>query len=186
MRSGGQVLAMALWIAATAAAGGAEPPAKVLAQVSADLNGDGVPDRAALLARDEDVDLVVTLSANGALPARPTITKPAFGWTGTMAGTEPGLSVNARGSLVVAFHNEAVGRGRWSQQVTIAYRNDQLVVAGYTYAEHDTLDPNAGGNCDVNFLSGKATRNGKPAATGLKPVPLTDWNEGQVPAACSF
>ena len=40
-------------------------------------------------------------------------------------------------------------------------RRDSLV-AGLTYESHDNLDPRAGGSCDLNFLSGKGVRNGKP------------------------
>jgi hypothetical protein len=186
MGYGKHLLGLLLPLAVIAAAAAAEQR-EVLAQVAADLNSDGIPDRAALLAdRDEvEVDLAVTLSANGALPAQPVVVR-GFGWRGAMAGTEPQLSVNARGSLVAVFQNDGVGRNHWRQQFTLAVRDGRLVVAGYTYAARDTLDPAGGGNCDVNFLTGKALRNGKPAAGGLKPVPVTEWSADKVPAVCSF
>jgi hypothetical protein len=63
----------------------------LLAQVAADLNGDGVVDRAVLtIGSDSDeVDLAVYLSAAGGLPGHPTVRKKAFGWRGLMAGGRP-------------------------------------------------------------------------------------------------
>ena len=160
----------------------------ILATVSADLNGDGVKDRVMLL-RDtdgDDVDLAVYLSASGKLPGEPTFYKKAFGWTGDMAGTTPTLSVNRAGSLVILFQNDAIGRDRWSQQLTIAWRGGAMVVAGYDYTSRDTLAPDQGGNCDVNYLSGRASRNGKPVKLSTSLIRLADWTDVSPPKACIF
>jgi hypothetical protein len=160
----------------------------VLAEVSADLNGDGVTDRAVLMhAPDgDDVDLAIYLSAAGKLPAQPTLYKTAFGWTGDMAGTEPEISVNKAGSLVVVFQNDAVGRDRWSRRFTIAFRAGALVIAGYDYTARDTLNPAGGGNCDLNFLSGHGTRNGKPIKLAAGAIPLSAWTDQSAPKSCDF
>jgi len=161
----------------------------VIAEVSADLNGDGAKDRAALLQgqSDEDqVDLAIYLSANGKPADRPSLYKKALGWTGAMAGTTPEISVNKAGSLVVVFQNDAIGRDRWRQQFTIAYRGGEWLVAGYDYEARDTLEPGHGGNCDLNYLSGHGTRNGKPIKLPASPVRLSAWTDKSPPAACAF
>jgi hypothetical protein len=161
-------------------------PSQVLTEVKADLNGDGVNDRAALLQGTEadDVDLAIYLSANGRPADRPSVYKPAFGWTGAMAGTEPELRVNKAGSLIVVFQNDSIGRDRWRRQFTIAYRDGALVVAGYDYQARDTLEPGHVSACDLNFLTGRGTRNGKPVRLGAGPVRLDVWTEASLPAAC--
>jgi hypothetical protein len=104
-----------------------------------------------------------------------------------MAGTEPEISVNKAGSLVVVFQNDAIGRDRWRQQFTIAFRGGALVVAGYGYQARDTLRPGGGGgSCDVNFLAGRGIRNGKPIKLAGGPIRLSDWTDKSAPAACSF
>ena len=109
-----------------------------------------------------------------------------FGWTGAMAGTEPRISVNKAGSLVVEFQNDSIGRDRWSRRFTIAFRGGALVVAGYNYEARDTLDPHGGGNCDLNLLSGHGTRNGKPIKLAAGPVPLSAWTDQSAPKSCDF
>jgi len=181
------LIAAALSCAFSASAQPASPK-QVLAQVSADLNGDGVADRAVLLhdPDGDDVDLAIYLSASGKTPSQPSLYKTAFGWTGAMAGTEPEISVNKSGSLVVVFQNDAVGRDRWRQQFTIAFRGGALVVAGYDYQARDTLRPSGGGSCDLNFLADRGTRNGKSLKLAGGPTRLSDWTDTSAPAACSF
>ncbi|MDQ2104338.1 hypothetical protein [Azospirillum isscasi] len=182
----GAVMIASSTLAATgvlAAGPGATP---VIAEITADLDGDGVPDRAVLADADSEVGLAVYLSVGGRLPAEPTVYNPAIGWSGGIAGQTPALTVNARGALVAVFENASVGRNRWSQRLTIAFRKGELVVAGYTYAARDTLDPKGGGNCDINFLSGKGTRNGKTVTVSSGPVPLAAWSDQSIPAACTF
>jgi hypothetical protein len=173
---------------ATPAASIAAAPKQVIAEVSADINNDGVKDRAVLLhdPDGDDVDLAVYLSAGGKLPSQPSAYKAALGWTGDMAGALPEVSRNPAGSLVVVFQNQSIGRDRWRQQFTIAFRGGALVVAGYDYEDRDTLAPDQGGNCDVNFLSGHASRNGKAARIAIKPIALSDWTDKSAPAICTF
>ena len=159
---------------------------EVLAQMAVYLNGDGVKDRAVLLHdhNGDDVDLAIYLSANGQLPSEPSLYKPTLGWTGGMGGTEPEVSVNHSGSLVLVFQNESIGRYRWRQQLTIAFRSGALLVAGYSYEDRDTLDLRQGGSCDLNFLSGRGIRNGKAIQISAAPVSLSAWTAKSVPSGC--
>ena len=158
----------------------------VIAEVTTDINGDGIPDRAVLTGADAEVGLAVYLSAGGQLPAKPTVYNPVIGWSGGMSGQIPTLTANARGSLIAVFENDSVGRSRWRQQLTIAFRKGDLLIAGYTFAGRDTLDPKEGGNCDINFLSGKGMRNGKAVAVSTAPVTLAAWSDQSIPTPCIF
>lgn len=154
--------------------------ANEVAALSADLDGDGRLDRAVLTEDADDVTLTVTLASRDV-----PVVKPALGWMGGMAGQEPALSVRA-GSLVVEFQNESIGRNRWQQQLTIAWRNGGFVVAGYTFTSRDTLDPDQGGTCDINFLDRRGVRNGRPVAISVGAVPLLSWTDAAIPAICRF
>jgi hypothetical protein len=183
---------MKSWVVAASVALLAAPAAHaagtVIAEASGDIDGDGIPDRAQLLQAndDGDVDLAIYLSAGGKLAAKPTLVKSALGWTGTMAGQTPSLAINARGSLIASFENDSIGRDRWQTRYVLAWRKGALVVAGYSHSEHDTLNPKAGGNCDVNFLTGKGSRNSKPMTVPAHAMPLADWSDKDLPAFCNF
>mgnify|MGYP001598475445 CR=1 FL=1 len=161
---------------------------KILAEASGDINGDKVADRVQITQAndDGDVDLAIYLSAGGKLPDKPTLAKNSFGWTGSMAGQTPTATINARGSLILTFENNSVGRDRWQTRYTIAWRNNALVVAGYTHSERATLDPEAGGSCDINFLTGKGKRNMAPVTVPAGGLPLASWTEASIPKACLF
>ena len=161
---------------------------KILAETSGDMNGDHVADRVQLIQAndDGDVDLAIYLSAGGKAPDKPTLVKKTFGWTGSMAGQTPAATINARGSLILTFENDSVGRDRWQTRYTIAWRDGALVVAGYTHSERDTLDPKAGGSCDINFLTGRGKRGVAAVTVPAGGVKLESWTDAAIPKACTF
>jgi len=87
---------------------------------------------------------------------------------------------------VVKSENSAIGRDRWEQALTIARRSGEFVVLGVTYSSRDTLDPKAGGNCDINLATGKGTRNGKAVAIPANPIKVADWTDDSLPKDCRF
>jgi hypothetical protein len=181
------VMAAALLAAASARAADAPAASKMeVAEATGDINGDGVPDTVQLLqaADDTDIDLAVTLSTGGKLPDKPTLIKPAFGWSNGMSDA-PGLKITPKGSVVIEFRNDQ-GRGRWRQQFTLAYRSGVLVVAGYAYEGRDALDPDKGAGCDLDLLTGKGTRNLKPVKIAPGGIPVTNWSDDIVPKPCKF
>src|SRR5262249_48078358 len=105
---------------------------------------------------------------------------------GSVSGQLASLGVSNTGSMQIKSGNDAIGRDRWSQVLTVIYRDKRFLIAGITYSERDTLDPEAGGACDINLLSGKGLRNGKPVETKLTPIPLSDWSDEKLPQACQF
>jgi hypothetical protein len=161
---------------------------KVLSSATSDWNRDGIEDRAILAASDADpteTDLFIYLSDQSQKP-KLALSKKNVAWRGAMYGTQPSLSVNPQGSLVIQSANDAIGRDRWSKKITALYENGEFIVAGFTYSYHDTLDLSAGGTCDVNLLTGKGVKNDKEFRTTLKPLNLQAWTEDSEPKECNF
>lgn len=143
--------------------------------VTSDLNGDGKPERFTLVDSDGSVDLQIEAAGGRVVIAQD------IAWLGG-SGQEPELTLAPNGSVRLTSMNESVGRGRWHQTLTIAYRNGAYMVAGYTYDWYDTLDMNNNGNCDINLLNGKGNliKNGSSAApisSKMRALPVTDWKD---------
>lgn len=149
-------------------------------EVFDDFDGDGVEDRAYIsesAARD-DLDLTIEASTAGRFDY-PGLIWGRFEW----GGQEPDLTLTGSGSLVLHTMNESMGRSRWSQRVTIAYRDGAFRRAGVTYEWRDTLNLAVGGNCDVNLLTGRGVRNDVPFTTGMPAQPVSEGIE-ELPAEC--
>jgi len=161
-------------------------PERVLSVVTADWNDDGAFDRALLITSEtapDQVDLLVYLSESSH-NMRLAASKKNIAWRGTMWGTQPALEIAGRGSLIITSANEAIGRNRWTQKLTVVYRDQAFVVAGYTYTERDTLAPSSHSSCDINFLTGRGVKNKKSFRTSAKVVALADWSEISIPQEC--
>ncbi len=163
---------------------------RVISTVTLSFGDDGYTDRAVLVDNfDAGADLYIFRSIEDAkpdLPMNPTLVKKAAAWNGAMWGSRPSLDTNAKNSLIVKSQNDAIGRDRWSETLTIVYRGREFLVAGLTYESHDNLDPRAGDSCDLNFLSGKGVRNGKPVEIKSGAVRLIDWSDEKLPKECKF
>ena len=135
-------------------------PTAALAQnfttaLEVDLTGDGLIDRVELretsMGGDADMNIWVR-TADGQLDLRSQ--SKSVVWVGGI-GQQPELAVTPHGSLLVQSMNESIGRDRWHQTLTVAWRGNAFVLAGYTYEWYDTLDLSNAGKCDVNLLNGK-------------------------------
>lgn len=168
----------------------AETPdySRVLSSVTLSFQG-GDTDRAVLVENSEsgaDLYIYLALTPNRETPSRPVLFKASAAWSGVMWGTRPSLDVSDRGSLLIKSGNEGIGRGRWSQTLTVVYRNKEFIVAGFTREEHDTLDLKAGGSCDINFLANKGKRNGSSISIHTPAPRLSDWSDEKLPQSCKF
>ena len=119
---------------------------------------------------------------------------------GPMAGDEPSFATNRRDSLLIQSGNDGYGRTAWHEQVTVAWRGGQLVVAGYDYSDYDKLGEENETNCSVNLLTGKGVLtvnppretdpDGKPKVTNFTfPVvatPLSAWSDKSRPKGCGM
>jgi hypothetical protein len=163
---------------------------RVLSAVTLNFTDGGATDRAVLVDNlDAGADLYLYLSLDDAkpdAPVKPALVKKNAAWSGAMWGTRPSLEVSGKGSLLIKSGNEAIGRGRWTQTLTVVYRDKDFVVAGVTRDERDTLDLKAGGSCDLNLLTGKGKRDGKPVETKFPAMKLADWSDEKLPKECRF
>jgi len=156
--------------------------------VSTDWNGDGLEDMAFLITsapREPKATLLIYLSEAPDL-LRLAIRKEDIVWHGSMYGNEAKLSLNDQGSLMISSQNEAIGRGRWNQKIIAMYQDGAFIIAGYTYSYRDTLDPTAGGTCDINFLTRRGVRNDNPFRIDRAPINLIDWTESSIPTECKY
>jgi len=174
-------------ITAPALAGSLETD-NIVKAVIGDFNKDGAADLVLLTRGTEDMDLLFFLrdkERDYLKPAGVALNK-VWGRVGpdSFYGQEPILEAMANGSIKITTRNDSIGRNRWSQTLTLAYRNTDFIVAGFTYSYNDTLDLAASGDCDLNVLTGKGIANqpdGKGGTTKVKIttapafVPFKDW-----------
>lgn len=171
-------------LAETAHAEGDPEVGAVLAQTEGDFDGDGVVDQARLVVAEsryegESADLIVTFGG-----ARAPQTFPNVAWRGLMAGMQPEIEATSRGSLRVKAQNYGIGRFRWEETLTIAWRDDAFYVAGYTYFGSDSGDLTII-RCDVNLFTGSAVRNDETISVAPRRIALADWTEASAPEECS-
>jgi len=159
------------------------PPQAVAGSATVPVDGDIYRYRAVLAETAEGADLFVFTDAGEgwqqAVHAKDIV------WRGGMYGQEPWLEANEHGSLKIYSENSAVGRDRWEQILTIAYRGGEFLIAGYTFSYYDTLDPDAAGQCDVNLLTGSGVHNDKKFKTGLPATKAGDWTMDTRPPECA-
>jgi hypothetical protein len=171
-------------------AGPGPKPEDIISALTSDINGDAMLDRI-LLSQNEDADATLWVYLGKDKPGgkdfhRPIVAKSIV-FAGFAFGQQPSLEMNRNGtSLLVRSQNDSIGRTSWNQTLTIAWRNSRLVVAGLTYQFQDKLEMNQSGGCDVNFLSGRALRNGKPHAEKVAPLDLSAFDPDKLPKACEF
>jgi hypothetical protein len=162
----------------------------VLSASTLSFRNDGSMDRAVLVGGEDGADLYLYLAqtAPGGGPdaLKLALAKKNFVWSGAMWGTLPSLSQNGKGSLIVKSENTGIGRNKWEQALTVAWRNNEFLVVGVTYHSFDGLDPKAGGSCDLNLVTGKGTRSGKPVTFAPKPMKVADWSDDSLPKECRF
>ena len=171
----------------------AQPPSQVLSAVSGDWNKDGIPDRAVLVADPDNTAadlLIYTGTAKGLVlsgSAHDVV------YAGMMAGTQPSLQVAKSGALQVYSENSGVGTGHFDNTLTLAWRDSRFVVSGLTLHENDTTNPDGGGSCDINFLTGNIDRAAGPdfATKRVRTTPgaiaVDAWDDDKsVPEPCRF
>ena len=173
------------------AAKSAEPidPQRIAFAATGDWDKSGTPDLALLVTpptdSDEDHAVYIYLGDedSGRLTLKTIAPNKVWGDL-SMAGRAPSITALPNGSMLITSRNDAVGRDRWEQKLTVAYRNFDFVVAGYTYTSYDTLDPDNATDCDFNVLTGKGKANGQTVATTGAIVLLKDWSDERGHSVC--
>lgn len=184
--------ALVFSIALPAATMAADFPAdRIIAMASGDWDKDGTADLAVIATPGDDSGddngLYIYLAKPDESRLTLALSLPNSVWGDlTMSGREPELTALANGSFTITTKNDSVGRDRWRQSLTIAYRNFDFIVAGYTYAAYDTLDPNAGAECDLNVLTGKGKTSGGPVSGQAQFALLKDWKDETARSICGL
>lgn len=183
---------LALALAASPAAADPIDTSQILSAASGDINRDGKPDLV-MLVNDPDkgaVDIHVLMEAEDQARLMPIAVVHDKVWgsaePGGFVGREPSVEILANGSIAVHSKNDAIGRDRWNQTLIVAWRNNDLVVAGFRHEYYDTLDPDNNGACDLNVLTGKGDRNGKAIKAGARFIPLSDWQDEMGAKPCGI
>ena len=177
------IAALLVSAALPGASAAAEFPAeRVIAMASGDWNKDGTQDLVVVATpgedNGEDNGIYVYLAKPEENRLTLALAAPNSVWGNlTMYGQEPELAALANGSFTLTTKNDSVGRDRWRQSLTIAYRNFDFIVAGFTYSSYDTIDPNASSECDLNVLTGKGKAQGQPFSGKAQFVLLKDWRD---------
>lgn len=112
-----------------------------------------------------------------------------FVWGGSFGGTEPTLTTNKKGSLVIQSMNEGIGRSAWNEQVIARFNpvSAKIEVIGYEYVSYDKLD-GSGLNCSFNYNTGVGYVSITPVqiddnGNEKKPLPKTIKKTVKVPTA---
>lgn len=187
MRRIAVLVSIAVYFCVVAARAETPDYSRVISSVTLSFSA-GDTDRAVLVENDDagaDLYIYRALEPSPAPPAKPALVKKNAAWSGAMWGTRPSLELSGKGSLLVKSANDAIGRGRWSQTLTIVYRNKEFIVAGLTREARDTIDLTSH-SCDLNYLSGKGVRDGKAVALKPPAPKLADWSDEKPPEACVF
>ncbi len=164
-------------------------PERIVSAATGDWDKDGNADLAMLVSpgADSDADNAVYIYINNddtrALTLK-TIAPNKIWGNLAMPGQVPSVTALPNGSILITSHNDSVGRDRWEQKLTVAYRNFDFVVAGYTYTSYDTLDSDNSSDCDINVLTGKGKSNGRAVSVTGKLIFLKDWNDDVGQTAC--
>lgn len=172
------------------------PADRVVAAAAGDWDKDGTPDLALVVrpTDESDVDngLYIYLHKTNEARLALAASLPNTLWGSMMmSGQEPELVAMANGSLQVITKNETIGRERWRQTLTVAYRNFDFIVAGYTFSGYDTVEMDENGenrtkSCDLNVLTGKGKADDKPVTAKAAFVLLKDWDDAIGQKACGY
>lgn len=187
-------LSLALALCAPAlpapAQGWEAPP---LAALTGDWNGDGLTDLAILTPGAAGTADLILYHGGPQGMTRALVLRGAV-FAGPMAGQTPSLAARSATSFAILSEQIGIGRSPWEQAVTVAWRRGGHVVAGFTHAFFDRLDPERQGRCDVNLLTGGweaafSPGTGQPprqasGRDGPRAFPLADLTEDFLPAPC--
>ena len=198
--------AFGLVIALLGSAACAEPveSQKIITALSGDFNGDGGSDLAMILETEPgdpmDVHLFLRDVEHNYLKPLEVVRGKLYGeWNGfdrsgyENSDTEPTLALLANGSIRLEIPALPIGSRRTNQTLTLAWRDNELFVAGFAYEFFDAMDDTSGSSCEYNVLTGKGKSSKrlsvdkvaeKPVAVTGQTIPFRVWDFSMGIAAC--
>lgn len=152
------------------------------------MDHDGEMDRAVLVHYRQAslADLSIYLGAGDAKLA--SSAKPTFLKTGLTAAGIVQLDSDDSGALIFTYGCGGCSND-YETTLTVAYRDGEFLVAGYTYA-WETRE--AIGSCEIDYLTGRGVMiegldgEGVEIKEKFLPVKLADWSDDKRPAACEI
>lgn len=102
---------------------------------------------------EDAADLLILPDLRDTEATAPRLVARGFVWAESMFGQWPYIGQSENGSLVITAEQFGIGRGAWTQDLTLAWRDGQFVVAGLTQTEIDRAYAFSA-VCDVNLLTG--------------------------------
>ncbi len=104
------------------------------------------------------------------------------------AFSSPGASLELleNGSFKVIIDHSGAGRSASLREYTISYREEKFLVSEITVSEYDRIDPEIGGSCDINLLTGEGERNSKAFKIKGKKIELNSVSFDWLPKECKF
>lgn len=150
-------------------------------EISYDFNEDGIDDKVEILdplPNSEFHRLKITLSGEKGLEN----TKLVY------AFSNPGASLELlhNGSFKVIIDHSGAGRSASLREYTISYRKKRFILSGVTVSEYDRIDPELGGSCDINLLTGFGERNNHSIKIHGKRIGLSKVDFNWLPKECRF
>lgn len=153
-------------------------------ELSYDFNHDGIEDVIKLLPaapKSDYHELVISLSNKKEFNIM-TNRRLVY------AFSNPGASLELldNGSFKIMIDHSGAGRSASLREYTISFRHEKFVLSGLTVSEYDRIDPEAGGSCDLNLLTGDGERNSKPIRTKISKQDFALVSFDWIPKECKF
>lgn len=153
-------------------------------EIQVDLNGDQIEDTVKLLpATAGAAHHVLEIS----LSQKNSFTKfESKNLVSATANPGASLEVLENGSFKIIIDHSSAGPTASLREYTVSYNDDKFVVSGITISEYHRVDPEIGGSCDINLITGQGERNSrvvkiKGASRDIASV-TSDWR----PKECNF
>lgn len=141
---------------------------RIVQAVQVDISDEYIgAERAILLASGDpdasSADLVILVGAPDERVGQPIAIGRNLLWMGQMAGQIPQLEVTSNHGLKVRAEQIGIGRNAWEETLTLAEREGEIRIAGYTLKQWDRLTA-ASATCDWNLLTGRWVQDISPSA----------------------
>lgn len=156
-------------------------PGRIAAVATGDFDRDGDTDLAMIVrpprehgADDNGIYIYLAEPSEGQMALKAAAANKVPG-SFVYAGESVAIAALQNGSILVTAKNSTPGQRHYEIRLTLAYRNSDFLVAGYSFSE-DVPEPI---ECDINLLTGKGKVNGKPITGVPGAVPVSQW-EGEI------